>query len=208
MDSTSSSRSPRGGRNKYEVDHQTGRIRLDRTLFTATQYPADYGFIEGTSARTATRSTRWSSCRSRPSPVPDPLSRGRDVPDEGREGRRRQGPLRAERRSAPGAPARHPPPARVRPARDPALLRDLQGRSSRARAWRARPGWAAPTPRTRSGAGTRAQDGRGTQRRTDQRSRRVQGSRCELLIAVPAGCRAVRGRFQCGTGRSGSPSRR
>ncbi len=26
----------------------TGRIRLDRTLFTATQYPADYGFIEET----------------------------------------------------------------------------------------------------------------------------------------------------------------
>ena len=39
---------PKGSRNKYEVDHTTGRIRLDRTLFTATQYPADYGFIEGT----------------------------------------------------------------------------------------------------------------------------------------------------------------
>src|SRR3954453_11849842 len=37
---------PKGGRNKYEVDHITGRIRLDRTLFTATQYPADYGFVE------------------------------------------------------------------------------------------------------------------------------------------------------------------
>jgi inorganic pyrophosphatase len=30
------------------MDHETGRIRLDRTLFTATQYPADYGFVEGT----------------------------------------------------------------------------------------------------------------------------------------------------------------
>src|ERR1700753_2209129 len=39
---------PRGSRNKYEVDHATGRIRLDRTLFTATQYPTDYGFIEDT----------------------------------------------------------------------------------------------------------------------------------------------------------------
>jgi len=39
---------PKGQRNKYEMDHDTGRIRLDRTLFTATQYPADYGFIEGT----------------------------------------------------------------------------------------------------------------------------------------------------------------
>ncbi len=39
---------PRGSRNKYEVDHASGRIRLDRTLFTSTQYPADYGFIENT----------------------------------------------------------------------------------------------------------------------------------------------------------------
>jgi inorganic pyrophosphatase len=39
---------PRGARNKYEVDHETGRIRLDRTLFTATRYPSDYGFIEET----------------------------------------------------------------------------------------------------------------------------------------------------------------
>jgi len=39
---------PKGSRNKYEVDHETGRMRLDRTLFTATQYPADYGYIEGT----------------------------------------------------------------------------------------------------------------------------------------------------------------
>ncbi len=39
---------PRGSRNKYEVDHESGRLRLDRTLFTATQYPADYGFIEDT----------------------------------------------------------------------------------------------------------------------------------------------------------------
>ena len=39
---------PRGSRNKYEVDHDSGRIRLDRTLFTATQYPADYGFVEDT----------------------------------------------------------------------------------------------------------------------------------------------------------------
>jgi inorganic pyrophosphatase len=39
---------PRGSRNKYEVDHATGRIRLDRTLFTATQYPGDYGYVEET----------------------------------------------------------------------------------------------------------------------------------------------------------------
>jgi inorganic pyrophosphatase len=39
---------PRGSRNKYEVDHASGRIRLDRTLFTATQYPGDYGYVENT----------------------------------------------------------------------------------------------------------------------------------------------------------------
>ncbi len=39
---------PKGNRNKYEVDHATGRIRLDRMLFTSTRYPADYGFIEDT----------------------------------------------------------------------------------------------------------------------------------------------------------------
>jgi inorganic pyrophosphatase len=39
---------PRGSRNKYEVDHTSGRMRLDRTLFTSTQYPADYGYVENT----------------------------------------------------------------------------------------------------------------------------------------------------------------
>ncbi len=39
---------PKGTKNKYEMDHHNGRIRLDRTLFTATAYPNDYGFIEGT----------------------------------------------------------------------------------------------------------------------------------------------------------------
>lgn len=39
---------PRGTRNKYEIDHETGRIRLDRLLFTAMSYPADYGYIEDT----------------------------------------------------------------------------------------------------------------------------------------------------------------
>ncbi|MDT0200589.1 inorganic diphosphatase [Nocardioides sp. AE5] len=37
---------PKGERNKYEVDHHSGRLRLDRLLFTSTQYPADYGYIE------------------------------------------------------------------------------------------------------------------------------------------------------------------
>lgn len=41
---------PKGSRNKYEIDHATGSIWLDRTLFTATQYPSDYGFIPNTLA--------------------------------------------------------------------------------------------------------------------------------------------------------------
>jgi inorganic pyrophosphatase len=41
---------PKGQRNKYEMDHETGRIRLDRMLFTATRYPSDYGFIDNTLA--------------------------------------------------------------------------------------------------------------------------------------------------------------
>ena len=39
---------PRGSRNKYEIDHDTGRVFLDRRLFSATTYPADYGFIPDT----------------------------------------------------------------------------------------------------------------------------------------------------------------
>ena len=39
---------PAGSRNKYETDRRTGRIFLDRTLFTSTRYPAEYGYIEGT----------------------------------------------------------------------------------------------------------------------------------------------------------------
>jgi len=39
---------PRGARNKYVVDRPSGRLRLDRTLFTATQYPGDYGYVDET----------------------------------------------------------------------------------------------------------------------------------------------------------------
>jgi inorganic pyrophosphatase len=39
---------PGGSRNKYEADHETGRIRLDRTLFTSMVFPVDYGFIRDT----------------------------------------------------------------------------------------------------------------------------------------------------------------
>lgn len=41
---------PQGSRNKYEMDHASGRIRLDRMLFTSTRYPLDYGFVPDTLA--------------------------------------------------------------------------------------------------------------------------------------------------------------
>jgi len=41
---------PKGSRNKYEFDHESGRIKLDRVLFSSVHYPADYGYIEGTLA--------------------------------------------------------------------------------------------------------------------------------------------------------------
>ena len=36
---------PRDSRNKYEIDDDSGDVWLDRMLFTATRYPANYGFI-------------------------------------------------------------------------------------------------------------------------------------------------------------------
>jgi inorganic pyrophosphatase len=41
---------PQGSRNKYVMDHKTGRIKLDRMLFTSTRYPLDYGFVTETLA--------------------------------------------------------------------------------------------------------------------------------------------------------------
>jgi inorganic pyrophosphatase len=41
---------PKGSRNKYEMDPETGAITLNRMLFTSMQYPADYGFIVDTLA--------------------------------------------------------------------------------------------------------------------------------------------------------------
>lgn len=40
----------KGGKNKYELDKETGLLRLDRVLYTATHYPANYGFIPKTYA--------------------------------------------------------------------------------------------------------------------------------------------------------------
>ena len=39
---------PKGSKNKYELDKETGLLRLDRVLYSAVYYPADYGFIPRT----------------------------------------------------------------------------------------------------------------------------------------------------------------
>ena len=41
---------PLGSRNKYELNPKTGRIHLDRVLYSAMSYPAEYGYIENTLA--------------------------------------------------------------------------------------------------------------------------------------------------------------
>src|SRR4026209_1753410 len=41
---------PKGSTNKYELDKQTGLLRLDRILYSAVHYPANYGFIPQTFA--------------------------------------------------------------------------------------------------------------------------------------------------------------
>ena len=41
---------PQGSRKKYEYDHERGAMRLDRRLFSATVYPADYGFVPDTAS--------------------------------------------------------------------------------------------------------------------------------------------------------------
>ncbi len=39
---------PQGSQNKYEVDHETGKIRLDRVLHSPFHYPMEYGFVDHT----------------------------------------------------------------------------------------------------------------------------------------------------------------
>ena len=81
---------PKGNRNKYEIDHETGRIRLDRMLFTSTRYPDDYGFIDDTlgedgdplDALVLLEEPTFPGC-------------ARHVPYARRKGRRRQGSVRA-----------------------------------------------------------------------------------------------------------------
>ena len=106
---------PKGSRNKYEMDHETGEIWLDRMLFTSMQYPADYGFIEGTlggdgdplDALVFVGEPTFPSCRIKVAP-------DRALPHDRREGRGREDPVRPAPRSdvvayrRPGRPCRCP----------------------------------------------------------------------------------------------------
>ncbi len=49
---------PKGQRNKYEMDHKSGRIRLDRMLFTAARYPAASRQAAGDEIETCHRAAR------------------------------------------------------------------------------------------------------------------------------------------------------
>ena len=119
---------PRGSRNKYEVDHDSGRIRLDRTLFTATQYPADYGFVPDTlgedgdplDALVLVLEPTFPGCliRSRP------IGMFRMTDEKGGDDKILCVPAGDPRQEHLRDLAR---PARVRPAGDRALLPDLQG---------------------------------------------------------------------------------
>ena len=128
---------PRGSRNKYEVDHDSGLIRLDRTLFTATQYPADYGFVPDTlgedgdplDALVLVQEPTFPGCliRSRP------IGMFRMTDEKGGDDKVICVP---GRRPAAGAHARARGRARVRPAGDRALLHRCTRSWSRARASR------------------------------------------------------------------------
>ncbi|MCA9530675.1 MAG: inorganic diphosphatase [Myxococcales bacterium] len=39
---------PKGSKNKYELDKETGLLRLDRVLYSSVHYPANYGFVPRT----------------------------------------------------------------------------------------------------------------------------------------------------------------
>ena len=114
------------------MDHDTGRIRLDRMLFTSTRYPSDYGFIEGTlgddgdplDALVLLDEPTFPGCLISCRAIG--MFRMRD--EKGLDDKVLCVPATDPRMEAP---ARHLPRPRVRPAGDPALLRGLQGPGAR-----------------------------------------------------------------------------
>ena len=123
---------PKGHRNKYEVDHETGRIRLDRLLFTSMAYPADYGYVEDSlgedgdplDALVLLDEPTFPGCLVRARPIGMFHMRDEAGGDDKilcvPAGDPRQNHIiEIERRQ------------HLRPPRDPALLRDLQGPRAR-----------------------------------------------------------------------------
>ena len=148
---------PAGQRNKYEVDHVTGRIRLDRMLFTSTRYPHDYGFIEGTLGQDGDPLDAHGHPRRADLPrLPHPLPRDRHVPHDRRGRRRRQGAVRAGRRPARSSTCATSTTSRSSTGSRSSTSSRSTRTSSPARASRAPPGPAAPRPRTRSSRPSRA----------------------------------------------------
>ena len=56
----------KGSKNKYELDKETGALRLDRILYTSTHCPANYGFIPAPTPTSAIPWTCW-CCAASPS---------------------------------------------------------------------------------------------------------------------------------------------
>ena len=50
---------PKGCKVKYELDKETGQLKMDRILYTATHYPANYGFIPVPTQQITTRWMCW-----------------------------------------------------------------------------------------------------------------------------------------------------
>ena len=78
---------PGGSRNKYEVDHVTGRLKLDRMLFTSTRYPHDYGFVDNTLGEDGDPLDCFGPRRRTDVRLPHPVPHDRHVPHD-RRGRR------------------------------------------------------------------------------------------------------------------------
>ena len=97
---------PKGQRNKYEVDHETGRIRLDRHAVHLDALPRRLRLRRGHARRGRRPAGRARPARGADVPrLPDQGPGDRHVPHARRGRRRRQGAVRAGRRPAPGAPA-------------------------------------------------------------------------------------------------------
>jgi inorganic pyrophosphatase len=76
-------RDPAGLPQRVRAGHVSGRIRLDRTLFTATQYPADYGFVDDSLGQDGDPLDALVLVRQPTFPrVPGPLPGRRDVPSD------------------------------------------------------------------------------------------------------------------------------